>query len=221
MTSVGPSNSDLTEVTGYVESSSNGEVVGWAWKQGAQDRLRIELRSGKDTISSTTADGHRVDLKLNGVGDGCHAFRLTVPSELRGLIAESIVVALDHRGVETLLTQPPSPTRLDTDYVDFKRNVELLVGSQRVIHRNLQAALLKQGPSLNESIAQILSTQTRLVETIETLELFTVRIEDLLQSDIQAATPSKSPLSIRSFAALALIACLLSSLALWRVLVLT
>lgn len=209
------------EVTGYVEGWLNEEVVGWAWKQGSTDRLRIDLRCGRDTVSSTIADVVRDDLRLNGVGDGCHAFRLIVPNELRGAGVKLAAVAVDIDGSETILSQPPVDEQYQMDGADVRRNLQLLVGSQRVIHRNLQAALLKQGPSLAEGMAQISSTQAKLGETLATLELFTIRVEDLLRSQLQVSRPSQSPTLLMSCAALSSLACLLACLALWRVMALS
>ena len=64
------------------------------------------------------------------------------------------------------------------------RGMEMLIGSQRVLHRNVQAALLAapQGGIQLEgqpgtSMADVAAAQAALADSVATLELFVVRLE--------------------------------------------
>ncbi len=207
-------------IAGYVEGFVGGEVFGWTWKRGSSERLRVELRYGEEIAAVTTADTKRDDLEVNGVGDGCHAFRLAIPSELCDGKADLRVVAVDATGEEASLDRPPSSDVTIVDASELKRSLELLVGSQRVIHRNLQAALLRQGPSLTEGVAAIAASQARLTEALATIEVLVVRLEDVLHGKPQHSQPQSAYLLMKACVALSSLACIVAGLALWRVLAL-
>ena len=64
--------------------------------------------------------------------------------------------------------------------VQLGRGMEMLIGSQRVLHRNVQAALLAapQGSTQpGTSLTEVAAAQTALADSVATLELFVARLE--------------------------------------------
>ena len=103
--------------------------------------------------------------------------------------------------------------------VAIQRGVDMLIGSQRLMHRNLQTALLQQTPSLSSALAEIAVAQAALQESIGTFELFAIRLEQALASREAptGANPARRALVIiASVASLALFA---SCMALWHTMV--
>lgn len=174
-------------VIGYVEGLSGQEVVGWVWCPGHADRLNVELRLAEQIIGHTVADQSRDDLARSGIGDGRHAFTLSVPEQASGRLAELRVLAFPIEGPPVTL-EPPPTAPASAVLAPLQRGIETLISSQRLLHRNLQAALLQQGPSATATLMDIAAAQAKLSETIATVELFVVRLETALQGREQVAT---------------------------------
>ena len=169
-----------SEVVGYVEAMTETAALGWAWCPGHKDRLSVELRHGDQTVGQSCADGMREDLARSGIGDGRHAFTLPIPEALRVRIGELRVFAVREDKEPVALDAPP-PADANVDrLLHLQRAVDMLIGSQRLIHRNLQAALLQQTPSLTTALADIAAAQAGLQESIATFELFAIRLEQAL-----------------------------------------
>lgn len=180
-------------VAGYVEAMTATAALGWVWTPGQAAPLPVELRLGPEAVSHAVADGPREDLARSGIGDGRHAFSLPVPDALRNRLAELRVVARTPDGAVIPLGSPPAEDGVGERLAQLARGMDLLVGSQRVLHRNVQAALV--GPSSAGSPAgkEIADTQTALRDTIETLELSVMRLEQAIGSIAAPAARAASP----------------------------
>ena len=196
-----------TEVVGYVEAMTDSSALGWAWRPGSTDRLTVELRLGEQTLASALANGMRADLARSGIGDGGHAFALPIPGELRAGSGELRVVVIGEDGTTVMLDAPPAPAANADGLATVQRGLDMLLGSQRVMHRNLQAALLQQ-PSVSNALSEIATVQAGLQESLATFELFAVRLEHALASREAPTTtnarPSRVVVIIAAIATLAL-----------------
>ena len=207
-----------SDVTGYVEAVTETAALGWVWQPGSSDRLTVDLRLSEQVLSQACADGMREDLARSGIGDGRHAFTLPIPEGLRSRANEMRVFVVREGGPAIALDAPPAPPVVNADRLtDLQRGVDMLVGSQRLIHRNLQAALLQQTPSLTGALADISAAQAGLQESIATFELFAVRLEQALVSREApvSAVPARRGLQIVT--AIASLSLLGSCWALYRV----
>jgi hypothetical protein len=101
----------------------------------------------------------------------------------------------------------------------LQRGIETLISSQRLLHRNLQAALLQQGPSAASTLAEIAATQAKLGETVATVELFVIRLETALQNRDPVPTESPHRRMLATAVAISCLACLTSCWAVYQVVV--
>ncbi len=168
------------DVTGYVEAVTETAALGWVWRPGLDDRLTVELRLDEQTVAQACADGMREDLARSGIGDGRHAFTLHIPEAMRSRASELRVFAVRDGEAAIALDAPPAPDVSADRIAQLQRGVDMLIGSQRLMHRNLQAALLQQTPSLTTALADIAAAQAGLQDTIATVELFAIRLEAAL-----------------------------------------
>ncbi|HEY4041033.1 MAG TPA: hypothetical protein VGM32_04210 [Rhodopila sp.] len=169
-------------VSGYVEAMTATAVLGWAWAPGQTCKLSIELHLGDEIVAETIADRPRTDLAQGGVGDGSHAFELSVPEGLRNRLADVQVVARGPGGTSAVLPSVPGEGGIEERLARLARGLDAVIASQRVLHRNVQAALLKPsaqpaGGSSQATVEAIAATQAALHEDITTLELFVTRVE--------------------------------------------
>lgn len=189
-------------MTGYVEAATATAVLGWVWSPGRAEALEVELRLGERVLGRATADELRDDLARSGIGEGRHAYTLAVPAEVRARLAELRVWAIGPDGTAAALSAPPVEDGVSERLSNLQRGMEMLVGSQRVLHRNLQAALLARaevapaaaGPSIQGDIAD--------------LEVFVARLERTLagQPAVVAATQPRWVLGGIALMALAALA---------------
>ncbi|MGI4954842.1 MAG: hypothetical protein ACRYGM_23800 [Janthinobacterium lividum] len=186
-------------VAGYVEAVTAVAVLGWAWIPGDGTPLTVMLRLGEATLSEAVADGLRDDLARSGIGEGRHAFTLPVPEDHRARLGELRVYARTPDGDAVPLGAPPAEDGVGETLVRLQRGMEMLVGSQRVLHRNLQAALLARGdvnpdpnlsrPAADQARINPAADQARIRDEIATLELFVVRLEQALAASRPDAPP--------------------------------
>lgn len=176
-------------VAGYVEAITADAALGWVWQPGRATRLSVQLRRGATVVAHAVADGLRQDLAQGGIGDGRHAFTLPIPEALREHAATLQVVTVLENGDEIALEPPPAAPPEATRLAQLQKSVDMLVASQRLIHRNLQAALLQRPASA--TLDEIAAAQTELRQAIETVELFAVRLEQSAAPAPEA--PSRAP----------------------------
>ncbi len=169
-------------VTGYVEAITATAALGWVWTPGRAEPLTVEMRLGPEVVAEAVADGLRPDLARSGIGEGRHAFTLKTPEALRTRIAELRVFARTADGAAVPLGTVPAEDGVAERLMQLSRGMEMLIGSQRVLHRNVQAALLAapQAGALGASagaVADVVAAQAALTDSVATLELFVTRLE--------------------------------------------
>ena len=186
-------------VTGYVEAVTATAALGWAWTPGQAEPLTVELRLGAEVVAEAVADGLRPDLARSGIGEGRHAFTLKTPERLRSRVAELRVFARTADGAAVPLGSVPAEDGIAERLVQLSRGMEMLIGSQRVLHRNVQAALLAgpqaggTQPSAAASMAEVAATQASLAESVATLELFVTRLEQGMAAMAAQRTRTAQP----------------------------
>ncbi len=211
-------------VTGYVEALTVTAALGWAWTPGQAEPLKVELRLGAQVVAEAVADGLRPDLARSGIGEGRHAFTLKTPERLRPRLAELRVFARTADGAAVPLGSVPAEDGVAERLVQLSRGMEMLIGSQRVLHRNVQAALLAapqagaQSDAAVPSLTDIAATQAALAESVTTLELFVTRLEQGMAALAAQRTGTAQPRwALGGLAALSTAALVLSAWALVHV----
>ena len=182
---------------GFVEVVATDRVLGWAWDPSRPgDRLRVELRLGEAVLAEGVADGAREDLAANGIGDGRHAFSLTVDPAHRDRAAEFAVVACGADGVATLTSSTGTPAAGAAEgMARIERGLNALVGSQRLIHRNLQAVVMAVhgGVSAPVALADAAADETReeVRQQVATLEIVVSRLDERLAALAEAPSAAE------------------------------
>lgn len=167
-------------VAGFVEAVTETAVLGWAWSPGSAAPLPVELRLDNEVVATATADGMREDLARNGIGEGRHAFTLPVPDRLRSRLSEMRVMVQAPDGAVVPLGSPPVEDGVAERLTQVQRGIEMLVGSHRVLHRNLQAVMVEraeQKPEPAAAPAPDPAAVQALQEGLATVELFVARLE--------------------------------------------
>ncbi len=181
-------------VAGYVEAITATSAMGWAWVPGQAEPLPVELRLGAQVVAEALADGPRPDLARSGIGDGKHAFTLLVPEALRPRLAELRVFARTADGAAVPLGSVPAEDGVAERLLQLSRGMEMLIGSQRVLHRNVQAVLLAGGQAEAPAGATpVAATQAALADGIATLELFVTRLEQGMAGLAAQQKPATQP----------------------------
>jgi hypothetical protein len=176
----------LPDVVGYVEAATADRILGWAWAPGTPDvRVAIELRLGDTIVADTMADIPRADLASNGIGDGRHAYEIAIPSEFRDRAAELRIFARAGDGVAMAIGATPAADGLSDQVTKLLRGVDMLLNSQRLIHRNLQTALTAKPAGEDDEpaaaiFARLAEMHAGTAEQLSAVERFVVRLDEHL-----------------------------------------
>ncbi|MDR3531682.1 MAG: hypothetical protein P4L90_14170 [Rhodopila sp.] len=186
----------LPQVVGYVEAFTADRLLGWAWAPANPElRAAIELRLGDAVVANTVADLPRADLASNGIGDGRHAYEIAIPTEIRDRAAELRVFARAGDGEAMPIGAPPAADGLADQVTKLMRGVDMLLNSQRLIHRNLQAALTARPDTDSDptatAVARMAELQAGTVAQLAAVERFVVRLDEHLSR--LSPTETKSP----------------------------
>ncbi|MDT7952359.1 MAG: hypothetical protein RQ966_12725 [Acetobacteraceae bacterium] len=185
-------------IAGYVEAITADAALGWVWQPDQPNRLRVQLRRGEILVAEAIADGLRQDLAQNGIGDGRHAFILPIPDKIRGQPGSLQVLAILENGTEIPIEAAPVAMPASARMAQLQKGLDMLIASQRLLHRNLQAALLQ--PSANGPLTEIAASQAKLQQALETVELFAIRLE---QQSAAVAPQARPPAGTRALACVA------------------
>jgi hypothetical protein len=94
-------------MNGRVDAIDMGIIFGWAFDPMTPDqRLTIRALLDGKVIAEAVADRNRPDLRRNGIGDGKHAFEITLPDPVQSRANDIVVVARNGSGIEQALRVP-------------------------------------------------------------------------------------------------------------------
>ena len=207
VTNLRPVAQALPDVVGYVEAMTADRLLGWAWAPANPDlRAVIELRLGDTVVASAVADLARADLAGNGIGDGRHAYDIEIPEEFRARAAELRVFARVADSEASPIGAPPVAEGLSDQVTRVIRGVDMLLNSQRLIHRNLQTALTTsretEAQALLGPLARMAELQAATEGQLSAVERFVVRLDEHLSRLSPDDATSAQPASKISGAAL-------------------
>ncbi len=85
---------------GYLDEASRTHVRGWAWNPDQPDKpIEVEVLDNGAVIARMLANRYRGDLHGARIGDGRHAFDVTIPGGLSPLIRHAIIVRTAEDGL--------------------------------------------------------------------------------------------------------------------------
>jgi hypothetical protein len=207
-------------VIGYVEAATGTQILGWAWAPAAPAaRLLVQALLDGYVIAEAPADRPRDDLARNGIGDGNHAFDLTLPDSAQPRLTEVRIVAHDANGRIVPLGAPP-PAEAAAERLDrLQRGIDTLIASQRVLHRNLQAALLAPKREEDaEPASGLAAQQAEVARQLGTLEVFAMRLDERLAALAPAPAAQATPAPSRATMAALVLGSLALLLSVWGLL---
>ena len=186
------------DIAGFIDAVANDRVYGWAWdRKCPADRLEVQVWIGERRIATSQADRLRNDLKVNGVGDGRHAFEVAIgplaegetPDALRVLAASPSseqAVALGRRPAPGAPAEPDMTAavgRIITLVEGLTQTNRQLHGAQQNALRTLEK-LIREGAATTDPIeaalAEIRESQQALTRQIDSMDVFLMRFDTVL-----------------------------------------
>lgn len=209
-------------ITGYIDAVAGNQVFGWAWdSRNPSARLEIEVWIGDKRLASVMADQGRSDLKNNGVGDGRHAFKATLPEAHKGDDSAKIRAVARVPGASegvTLKRREESDIAAEqTIGHSLSRTLERiedLSASQRQFHvatlsalktladraQGAAAAVAPAPNGIETTLAEIQETQQALEKQMSSMEIFFVRFDKTLHEldeKVSATKPGEGERAMR------------------------
>ncbi len=178
---------------GRVDALEGERLYGWVWDAANPDaRVGVRVRLDGVEVAVGVADRLRVDLRRNGIGDGAHAFEITLPPEVAaaGPRLSVVAVAVD-TGIETVLRAPSVDERAVEQAVAAPLarvldRLDRLVLAQRQLQlgqkgvQDRMDAVMASETGLGEMVATVRSGQQTLGDRLDQMETFLVRFDTTL-----------------------------------------
>lgn len=182
-------------IRGFVDGLTSSVIDGWAFEPAnPTERVVVELRLAGQTVATTVADRHRVDLVRAGIGDAFHGFRFPLKPAWAERRSEIVVVARGVEGGETPLplfqrgaAQPATTPAAAPPQV--MKAIDQLVAGQRALEGRIAeiAGRVTTLPVPAPAAVEPLEAEARL----SALEVWVARLDERLAA-IQAARPAAS-----------------------------
>lgn len=183
---------------GRLEAIDKGRLYGWVWNADEPDeRLTISVLLAGKEIARVVADRPRVDLRRAGIGDGAHAFDVSLPAPAQAAPERISVVARSAAGAEFPLKLPTADDRAAAAVLAPMQPVfdrlDLIVAAQRRLQLiqkenadSLKAAAEKldimadQEARVAEALNTVRAGQSDLTSRIDEMEIFLTRFDGSL-----------------------------------------
>lgn len=163
-------------VAGYIDAVTGNRIFGWAWDRERPDaRIAVRLAHKGEIIATVAADRPREDLAANGLGDGAHAFEVTLPEGVPSKDVKVEAVCPDSGRVVPLVPKNAAPA--GPGLPETKQMLEAVVRSHRQLARQV-AAVADRLPDNDAGAVPGAEIMTRLGE----LEVALTRIDATLAS---------------------------------------
>lgn len=191
------------EIVGRIDIADARRVSGWAWDQARPEhRLEVQIWHGDELLGTTVAERERADLKRNGIGDGCHAFKFQL--ERSGLD----LARLAARVVCPDLAEPvplfrPSETQTVVErtvlmpFARLQKTLDLMAERQLKLARACEALRDERRQRPDEARAmldQLVGSQQRIEQRLQELDVFQARFDGALRAlSEQAAGAAEQP----------------------------
>jgi hypothetical protein len=167
-----------SRIEGFIDAVDGNRVFGWAWDRlNPGDHLVVELVRDGEVMATTTADQKRRDLQMGGIGDGSHAFEVTV----EGDPATLTVVAASPTSSSRVALQNRGPVDSGAATAALLQRVAGAVEVLALGQRRL-AGTLQQGPSptVEQAMRELAEAQSGLKAQQAAMEVFLLRFETLM-----------------------------------------
>jgi hypothetical protein len=158
----------ILSVAGYIDAVTGNRVFGWAWDREQPDaRIAIRVRHKGEVIATIAADRPREDLVANRVGDGAHAFEITLAD---GISPREVVIEAVCPSSGAAL--PLTPKDGSGSAPETKLMLEAVVRSQRHLARQVAAVAdrLPESEGGNSSTADIVGRLNALETSINRID---------------------------------------------------
>jgi len=75
----------ITPIIGTIDEINSLRVRGWAiYPFNTEESVRLELFLNEKPFTTILANRFRPDLRIAGIGSGCHGFEMDFPVDIRG-----------------------------------------------------------------------------------------------------------------------------------------
>lgn len=210
-TASAPAASPVAEISiqGRVDAVQGTRVYGWAWcPDYPVERIEVEVRLGDTRLGSGRADIARPDLRIHGIGDGAHAFEITLDEPLddarmRDLVVRALLPGGERsvplagrndaeKAAEAAVT--PMLARMAEWMETLRGGQQELTAGQRAALRGIRDMLdlCKAGGDGGGAgaLRRITEAHQRLDEQMEAFDVFLLRFDRTLQ-EINAASAAR------------------------------
>jgi hypothetical protein len=177
-------------IRGFVDGLTSSVIDGWAFEPAnPTERVVVELRLAGQTVATTVADRHRIDLVRAGIGDAFHGFRFPLKPAWAERRSELVVVGRGVEGGETPLPlfQAGAAQPAAAPPPQVMKAIDQLVAGQRALEGRLAeiAGRVTALPVAAKPAPDPLAEEAR----IAALEVWVARLDERLAA-IQAARPA-------------------------------
>jgi hypothetical protein len=170
-------------LSGISDLFENQKIYGWAFNSDDPDEhLKINVKVGDNVVAEGLANVFRKDLPGAGVGDGHHAFVITLPSQVTSLRGLSIVAQSASSGNLVLPIETEEDRRINRAISEWSGRYDAILRQLQLSLRTLEARGEGSQGELARSLGELSARVDDWEHRMEATEIFLMRIDNMLTS---------------------------------------
>lgn len=191
---VAPEQSNAKPLKGRVDAIDQGRVFGWAFDPATPEkRLAIRVLLDGKVIAEAMADRNRPDLKRNGIGDGNHAFEISLPEMANARAGDLVVLASTEKGGDLPLRVPrpdeqAAEALIAAPLAKVLDKLDVLMAAQRQLQVSQRSAIrqkLDDGeeidlPGLAAVSDDVANLRTEITQRLTDLDVHLMRMDGVV-----------------------------------------
>ncbi|MEI2301233.1 hypothetical protein [Ensifer sp. MJa1] len=191
---VAPEQGNAKPLKGRVDAIDQGRVFGWAFDPATPEkRLAIRVLLDGKIIAEAMADRNRPDLKRNGIGDGNHAFEISLPELANARAGELVVLASTGQGGDLPLRVPKPDEQaaealIAAPLTKVLDKLDVLMAAQRQLQVSQRSALRprlgegEEGENVELSAIQddVANLRTEITQRLTDLDVHLMRLDGVV-----------------------------------------
>jgi len=170
-------------LSGIADHFENQKIFGWVFNSDApSEHLLVRIKAGDNVLAEGVANVFRKDLPGAGIGDGDHAYEISLPKHITSLRGLTIVAESASSGSLVLPVETEDDRRINRALLALSERYDGVLRQLQTSVQKLEARDEVSQEDLARSLGELSSRIDEWDHRMEATEIFLMRIDNMLTS---------------------------------------